>query len=100
MKKQNNHMKKNVILLCSLAMLAMAACSNSSENKTEPVETPAPPPAPPEKTTVIVEPSSQKEGTTIKMNDQGVSIENKDGSKKNNVKISGDSTNIEITRPK
>ncbi len=104
MKIENNNiiMKKNIILFGSLAMFALTACNNSSENKTVPIESPAPAPTPatPEKTTVTVEPSSQKEGTTIKMNDQGLSIENKDGSKKNNVKISKDSTNIEISRPK
>ena len=97
-------MKKNIILFGVMAMLAMASCNNSTDKK-EPNETPPPAPAPappasPEKTTVIVNPPSQKEGTTIKMNDQGISIENKDGSKKNNINISKDSTNIEITRPK
>ena len=98
-------MKKNIILFGAMVMLAMASCNNSTDKK-EPNETPAPPapapapPASPEKTTVIVNPASQKEGTTIKMNDQGISIENKDGSRKNNIKISKDSANIEITRPK
>ena len=90
-------MKKSIILLGALAMLAIASCNNSTDKK-ETIETP--PPASPEKTTIIVDPASQKEGTTIKMNDKGISIENKDGSKKNNVKISKDSMNIEITRPK
>ena len=94
-------MKKNIILFGVMGMLAMASCNNSSDKK-ESNETPPPPPtaASPEKKTVIVDPASQKEGTTIKMNDQGISIENKDGSKKNNIKISKDSANIEITRPK
>ena len=92
-------MKKNIILLGALAMLAIASCNNSTDKK-ETIETPPPPPASTEKTTIIVDPASQKEGTTIKMNDQGISIENKDGSKKNNIKISKDSANIEITRPK
>ena len=91
-------MKKNIILLGALAMLAIASCNNSTDKK-ETIETP-PPPASTEKTTIIVDPASQKEGTTIKMNDKGISIENKDGSKKNNVKISKDSMNIEIARPK
>ena len=94
-------MKKNIILLGALAMLAIASCNNSTDKK-ETIETPPPPPPPAssEKTTIIVDPASQKEGTTIKMNDKGLSIENKDGSKKNNINISKDSTNIEITRPK
>ena len=92
-------MKKNIILLGALAMLAIASCNNSTDKK-ETIETPPPPPASTEKTTIIVDPASQKEGTTIKMNDKGLSIENKDGTKKNNVKISKDSMNIEISRPK
>ena len=92
-------MKKNIILLGALAMLAIASCNNSTDKK-ETIETPPPPPASTEKTTIIVDPGSQKEGTTIKMNDKGISIENKDGSKKNNVKISKDSMNLEISRPK
>ena len=93
-------MKKNIILLGALAMLAIASCNNSTDKK-ETIETPPPPPtASTEKTTIIVDPASQKEGTTIKMNDKGISIENKDGTKKNNVKISKDSMNIEISRPK
>ena len=92
-------MKKNIILLGALAMLAIASCNNSTDKK-ETIETPPPPPASTEKTTIIVDPASQKEGTTIKMNDKGISIENKDGSKKSNVKISKDSMNLEISRPK
>ena len=96
-------MKKNIILFGALTMLAMASCNNQTETK-EPVETtttPVPtPPASSEKTTVVIQPASQKEVTTIQMNDKGISIENKDGSKKNNVKISKDSMNIEISRPK
>ncbi len=94
-------MKKNLILFGALTMLAFASCNNKTETK-EPVEsTPAPAPAASEETkTVVVDPPSQKEGTTIKMNENGVSVENKDGSTKNNVKISGDSTSVEISRPK
>lgn len=92
-------MKKNIILFGALTMLAMASCNNQTETK-EPVETTTTPPASSEKTTVVIQPASQKEGTTIQLNDKGISIENKDGSKKNNVKISKDSMNIEISRPK
>ncbi len=93
-------MKTKIILSGTLAMLAMASCQNNStqkdSNETPPsVETPAPA----EKKTVVVDPN-QKDGTTIKVNDEGMSIENKDGSKKNNVNISKDSTSIEISRPK
>ena len=87
-------MKKNIILFGVLSMLVMTSCNNST-NKKESVDVPPPT----EKTTVVVDPG-QKDGTTIKVNDQGISIENKEGSKKNNVKISRDSTSIEISKPK
>ena len=87
-------MKKNIILFGVLAILGTSACSNNNDKK-ESVDTPTAPPPPPEKTTIVVD-SGQKEGTTIKVNDQGVSIENKDGSKKNSVNVSKDSASIEI----
>lgn len=98
-------MKKNIILFGALAIMTGASCNNQTETKQpvetiQPVVTTPPPATTPEKKPVVVEPASQKEGTTIKMNENGVSIENKAGSKKNNVKISTDSTSIEISRPK
>ena len=80
-------------------MLAFASCNNQTETK-EPVESTPAPAATEESKTVVVDPASQKEGTTIKMNENGVSVENKDGSNKSNVKISGDSSSVEISRPK
>lgn len=104
-------MKKNIILFGALTIMIVASCNNQTETKQpvetnqpvetiQPVATTPPPAATPEKKPVVVEPASQKEGTTIKMNENGVSIENKAGTKKNNVKISTDSTSIEISRPK
>ena len=84
-------MKKYIILSGLLAMLATTACNNSSNQSTE---TPAAekPAAPRD--------SVQPDGTTVKVNDQGIIIENKDGDKKNNVNISKDSASIEISKPK
>lgn len=80
-------------------MLAFASCNSKTETKDTDKTVPPPPPIE-ENKTVVVDPASQKEGTTIKMNENGVSVENKDGSKKNNVKISKDSSSIEISNPK
>ena len=80
-------------------MLVFASCNSQTETK-EPVEAAPAPPASEENKTIVVDSASQKEGTTIKMNENGVSVENKDGSKKNNVKISKDSSSIEISKPK
>jgi len=82
-----------------LAFLVLTACNNSPKEETTstppPAEnTPAPAPAPAPAGT------KKEDGTTIKMNDKGVSIESKDGTKKTNVSVSKDSTNIEISRPK
>lgn len=87
-------MKKNIFLTGLLAMLALTSCKNSN-NQNDSTETPIPA----EKKVEVVD-TAQKDGTTIKVNEQGMSIENKDGAKENNVNISRDSTSIEISRPK
>jgi hypothetical protein len=85
-------MKKIMILM---GMAAFIACNNNvkeEDKSTPPAAAPVqqtPPPA-----------EGQKDGTTIKVNNDGVSVESKDGSNKSNVKVSQDSTNIEISRPK
>ena len=68
-------------------MLATASC-----NQKEPSNPPS------EKTTAPAD--TQRDGTTIKVNEKGMSVESKDGSKKTNVNISKDSSSIEIKRPK
>ena len=93
-------MKKHIILFGALTMLVFASCNSQIETKDTDKTPPPPPPASEENTTVVVDSASQKEGTTIKMNENGVSVENKDGSKKNNVKISKDSSSIEISNQK
>ena len=90
-------MKKSMLVFCMIAFFGMAACTNSdnkSDNKSETKD------EKPENTSSPIESSKQKDGTTIKVNNDGVSIESKDGEKKNNVNISIDSANIEISRPK
>jgi len=90
-------MKKSIILSGMFFMLAAAACNNSSTEK-EPASTPPPTPPPVEKAAPAA--NEQKDGTTIKVGNDGVSIESKDGSRKSNVKVSTDTTKIEISRPK
>lgn len=86
-------MKKSMILFSMLAIFSLAACtdsdkkSESTDGKSETTSSPA-------------SSSEQKDGTTIKVNNDGVSVESKDGDKKSNVSISTDSANIEISRPK
>jgi len=86
-------MKRNILLPTLLVALALAACNSRREDA--PVNSP---PAVEDKT--VVADTVQKEGTSIKVSEDGMSIENKDGSKKTNVTISGDSSKVEIYRPK
>ncbi len=68
-------MKKSMLVFCMLAFFGMAACTNS-DNKSEAKD------EKPENTSSPIESSKQKDGTTIKVNNDGVSIESKDGEKK------------------
>ena len=89
-------MKKSIVLFGVMSMLALASCNNKTEEvktATSPVEQAQPQTPPPAST-------GQKEGTVIKINEGGVSVENKSGSSKSNVKITKDTTNIELSRPK
>ena len=88
-----------------LAFFGIAACTNSdnkseTNSETKPEPKPEPKPEEPQNTSTPAESPKQKDGTTIKVNDGGVSVESKDGEKKSNVSISSDSANIEISRPK
>jgi hypothetical protein len=87
-------MKKIMILMGAVALFA---CNNNvkEEDKSTPPPAAA---APAQQTPPAAE--GQKDGTIIKVGSDGVSVESKDGSKKSNVKVSKDSTSIEISRPK
>ena len=82
-------MKKHIILCGVVAMLAMTSCTETHE-KTETTT---------EKTTIVRD-SVAPDGTRIKVTDQGVSIESKEGNKTNSVNVSKDSASIEISNPK
>lgn len=78
-------MKKSLLFPAILVIAGLISCNNNT--KKEEKETPPPP-------------SEQKEGTTIKVNDKGASVESNEGSNKNNVHISKDSVSMEISKPK
>ena len=79
-------MKKVILLSGVVALLLFASCKDKKENTP-----PAPPPAP--------EPTVQeenKDGTSVSINQDGVSIENKDGEKESNVTITDKKKEINI----
>jgi hypothetical protein len=80
---------KQITFICGLLfMLAIASCYQKESTNTSTEKVVVPPDTAP------------KDGTTIKVNDRGMSVESKDGSKKTNVSVSKDSANIEINKPK
>lgn len=86
-------MKKIIALTGVLAMMLFASCKDKKQDTppaTPPAaENPAPPPAP--------EPQVEDEdGTSIKLNEDGVSVKNKDGDNESNVTITDDKKELEI----
>jgi hypothetical protein len=80
---------KKIIFPALLSVILFACSSNKKE------ETKETPPAQQVKTD-----TPEKDGTSIKINNDGVSVESKDGSNKTDVKLSKDSTLIDISRKK
>ena len=103
-------MKKNLTILGVMAIVSLISCNNNEkreENQTTPpapvTQQPTPvtqqtTPAPEKKESPT--PVEQKDGTTIKVNGNGVSLESKNAQNKNNVNISKDSLSIELSKPK
>lgn len=87
-------MKKLIMLSGVMAITLLASCKDKKETPppTPPaVEDPAPPPAP--------EPAVQQEsndGTSVKINEDGVSIKNKEGDNESNVTITDDKKEVNI----
>ncbi|GGB71166.1 hypothetical protein GCM10007424_08970 [Flavobacterium suaedae] len=86
-------MKKIVALTGVLAMMLFASCKDKKQDTPPatppPAESPAPPPAP--------EPQVEDEdGTSIKLNEDGVSVKNKDGENESNVTVTDDKKELEI----
>ena len=86
------NMKKLILLTGVMALTLLTSCKDKKETPppTPPtVEDPAPPPAP--------EPTVEEEnGTSIKVNEDGVSVKSKDGEKESNVTITDDKKEVNI----
>jgi hypothetical protein len=92
-------MIKNIKFLCGIVLFAMAtACNNSAtETQTESVQEPTETST--EKTTTTTTTTKTDEnGTTIEVDQNGVSFGKKDGEKETTVKITNDSTKFKIKR--
>ncbi|MBY8962284.1 hypothetical protein KJK34_05920 [Flavobacterium sp. D11R37] len=94
-------MRKMMMLSGAIAALLLASCKDKKEEPEmpatpPPVENPAPPatPEPTVNTTVPVE--EDNDGTSVNINEDGVSVQNKNGDKENNVTISRDKKEIQI----
>lgn len=90
-------MKKIIVLIGMLSGITVISCNNHRDDTSSS--------HPPEQynTTVAPQPAPAKveeTGTTIKINEEGVSYSNKDGNNESKVKVSQDSTSIEIKRPR
>lgn len=89
-------MIKLINLLGILSILLVASCDNKKQEKDTyqaPVQ-----PAPVEQPAATA--PKPKDGTTIKVGEQGVSYENKNGGSKQKVNVSKDSSSVEISNPK
>ncbi len=84
-----------------LSIVLLAACKNevpSAPAEPAPVDV-TPPPAIPEKPTP--EMPQEREGTSVQIGPDGVSVENKDGNHKTDVKIKGDGkASVDVRSPK
>ena len=92
-------MNKNIVLAGMLSILSLSACDNKNNENKERDAGSAPPPAPVEQTAPPPG-TKQQDGTTLKVNEEGVNYESKEGGKKRSVNISKDSTSMEIKTPK
>ena len=81
-------MKKTLFTIGILTTIALGCDNRKNDGEVPPPAEPTPAPAP--------APEKREDGTTIKINEEGVSYENKDGNDESNVQISTDTTNIEI----
>ena len=82
------HMKKTLLMIGFLATMALGCDNRKNDGDVPPPEEPTPAPAP--------APEEREDGTTLKINEEGVSYENKKGDDESNIQISTDTTNIEI----
>lgn len=97
---KSNDMKK-IFVTGVLLIVLLAACKNevpSAPVEPAPVDA-TPPPAIPERPKP--EMPQEKEGTSVQIGPDGLSVENKDGDHKTDVKIKGDGkTSVDVRSPK
>lgn len=96
-------MKQLKVLLAVIVAVSWFACKNNKEKETRNPDTIIIKETEVQKDKTETKPSTEtkkEDGTTIHMDDDGVSIENKDGNKETDVKVSKDSSRIIIKRPK
>lgn len=91
--KKTRNMKKLSTLL-GIATLMMATACNNSKNEPE-NQTVAPTVTNTSTTTTT---KTNEDGTTVEVDEKGVSFENKDGIKETNVRITTDSSKFKIKR--
>lgn len=91
-------MKKSIIALGALAMLAFSSCREDKKvpdpaPNTPPVENPAPTPTP------KIE-KQDEDGTSVSVGKDGVEVNTKDGKSKTDVNVSTNDASVEIKKPK
>jgi hypothetical protein len=97
-------MKKATLLFGALSLMALVSCKK--EEKEVDVDAPAADttivvhetaPAPVTTDTVVVKPE-ESDGTSVKINSDGLDINSKDGTKKTSVNVSKDNAGVEIKK--
>lgn len=93
-------MKKSVIALGAVALLAFASCKEDKKipdpaPETPPVENPAPTPSPKTDTE-----KHDEDGTSVSVGKDGVQVNTKDGESKTDVNVSKNDASVEIKKPK
>jgi len=94
-------MNKIFITIGMSLFIGLSSCSSNSstpppsqpDQSSPPAATPPPPPA-------KTEAEKEKDGTNIKVDQNGVRVRTKDGERVNDVKIGKDSSSVEIKRPR
>ena len=96
---------KTLILLVCAAFFVLTSCDNNKDRDTDStyvrestthettVQEPAPAPQPATRDSVT------PDGTTIKVNDEGIEIRSKNDDQQSNVNINSDSANVRINVP-
>jgi hypothetical protein len=92
-------MKKSFLFPAFISIFIFASCSEDRKKENNPDAQPAESQIAPDQETLSVDKTKQDK-TSVKVDENGVQYENRDGSKRSDVKISRDSSKVEITKPK